>query len=171
MSRFKLYVMPNDVVSALSSPKGTTIGIHSQVYSTTSPGGSIVVTAQSFTGANFMPNIAVNVEMMQLALIVASRDGETEWRSSAAGRELQLQPGAMMPDVEGKLTLDNVQSREKGVKEDHSAKCAKGVALGTHTGGNSGIVGDRVHTCKRWVHILAHPVGKSQTVGGQSALL
>jgi hypothetical protein len=31
--------------------------------------------------------------------------------------------------------------------------------LGTPTGGNPGVVGDRVHTLKHRVHILAHPVG------------
>jgi hypothetical protein len=34
--------------------------------------------ARSFAGVNSMPNIDANAEMMQLALIVASRDGETE---------------------------------------------------------------------------------------------
>jgi hypothetical protein len=83
VSRFKLYVIPKDVMNALASPKGIAIGMHFRVYSTTSPGGSTVVMVCSFAGANSMPNIATNVEMMQLALIVASRDGETEGRSSA----------------------------------------------------------------------------------------
>jgi hypothetical protein len=42
-----------------------------------------VVIAQSFAGANSIPNIAANTEIMQLDLMVASRDGKTECRSSA----------------------------------------------------------------------------------------
>jgi hypothetical protein len=74
-----------------------------------------------------------------------------------------------MPDEEGKLALDSVQSREEDVKEDYPAKCAEGVTLGIRTGGYPGIVSDRVHTLKRRVHILVHPIGGRQTVGRQSA--
>jgi hypothetical protein len=86
-----------------------------------------------------------------------------------AGQTLQLQLGAMMPDLERKLIMDSVQSRGKGVEEEHPAKRAEGVALGTPTGGNPGIVGDRVHTLKRRFHILVHPVGGRQMVGKQGA--
>jgi hypothetical protein len=82
VSHFKLYVMHKDVMNALASPNGTTIRVHSQVYSTTFLGASIVMMARSFARKNSMPNIAANAEMMQLAFIIASRDGETEWRSS-----------------------------------------------------------------------------------------
>jgi hypothetical protein len=128
VSHFKLYVKPKDMMKALASQNETTIGVHSRVYST----HNIPRRINCCDGPKFRRGKLYAKHRRKRGDDKVGLDRRfTRWGDQVevvhiADRELQVQPGAIMLDVEGKLTLDSVQAVRRVSKKTTQPSVLRG---------------------------------------------